>query len=167
MDWIVKNGDILDEPADALICSANPFLTLSGGVGGALHLRYGDHLCRELEAYLEERGKRYLDRGSVVVTRPAGVPYKAVIHGVAVDGMYDSSVEIVTGVLRGALSAAGEAGAKRVAVTALATGYGRLSVEDFARGVAGLAGETFGPVERATIVLRDADDTDAIRRVLA
>jgi hypothetical protein len=32
--WTVKCGDILDEPADVLICSANIFLNLSGGVGG-------------------------------------------------------------------------------------------------------------------------------------
>ena len=33
MRWTIKHGNILNEPADVLICSANPFLNLSGGVG--------------------------------------------------------------------------------------------------------------------------------------
>jgi hypothetical protein len=42
MKWTVKSGNILDENADVLICSANVFLNLSGGVGGAILLRCGD-----------------------------------------------------------------------------------------------------------------------------
>src|SRR5437763_11221519 len=55
MHWRIRHGDILDEPADVLICSANPFLTLSGGVGGALLLRYGPSLQSELNEYLAGR----------------------------------------------------------------------------------------------------------------
>ncbi|MEM6506506.1 MAG: macro domain-containing protein, partial [Planctomycetota bacterium] len=91
MQWTVKHGDILDEPADVLICSANPFLTLSGGVGGALLQRYGDPLRIELEEVLKSRSVNYVDRGSVIVTFPSDTPYKSIIHAVAVDGMYESS----------------------------------------------------------------------------
>lgn len=42
MRWIVKQGDILAEPADVLVCSANVSLNLSGGVGGEILRRYGD-----------------------------------------------------------------------------------------------------------------------------
>jgi hypothetical protein len=34
MFWHIRRGDILDEMAEVLVCSANPFLTLSGGVAG-------------------------------------------------------------------------------------------------------------------------------------
>lgn len=49
MRWTLKSGDILDEPADVLVCSANVFQNLSGGVGGAILLRYGDAVQRLCE----------------------------------------------------------------------------------------------------------------------
>ncbi len=166
MQWFVLHGDILDEPAEVLICSANPFLTLSGGVGGALLLRYGDGLQRELERHLRSVGRRHLDRGSVVVTRPSGTPYRAIIHAVAVDGFYQSSPEVVGSVLRKAMRAAAEAGGTRVAVAALATGYGTLTPAAFATGVSLLAEEAFEPIGRATIVVRKQAEADEIQRVL-
>ena len=39
MLWRLCVGDILDVPADVLVCSANVYLNLSGGVGGAFALR--------------------------------------------------------------------------------------------------------------------------------
>src|SRR4051794_41344277 len=136
MHWQIRHGDILDEPADVLICSANPFLTLSGGVGGALLLRYGSSLQSELNEYLAQRGRRFLDRGSVVVTEPPNTPYRAIIHAVAVNGFYESSPEVITGVTRAALGAAADLGARTIALTALATGYGRLTLGRFGQGLA-------------------------------
>lgn len=166
MRWTAKVGDILNEPADVLICSANPFLTLSGGVGGALMLRYGDQLCHELEDYLKASGQRFAERGTVVLTRPPGTPYKAILHAVAVDGMYESSAKVVTRVLRDAMNAAARVGARSVAVTALATGYGRLSSEEFAMGVVGLAGFGLPRIQRAVIVVRSEHDADKIRQII-
>jgi len=37
--WYVRHGDVLDVAADALVCPANVYLNLSGGVGGAFSLR--------------------------------------------------------------------------------------------------------------------------------
>jgi O-acetyl-ADP-ribose deacetylase (regulator of RNase III) len=36
MKIIIKVGDVLSEPADVLISTANPWLNLSGGVNGAI-----------------------------------------------------------------------------------------------------------------------------------
>ena len=166
MRWQVKHGDILDHPADVLICSANPFLTLSGGVGGALLLKYGNGLTDELTDHLARSGKRFAERGSVVVTYPQATPYKAVIHAVAVDGMYESSPEVVAEVLRESMRVAAEVEAREVAVTALATGYGKLTPADFAEGVSRMMVENFGTVERAMIVVRKPDEAEEIRRVL-
>ena len=41
MMWTLKRGDILAEQADALVCSANVLLNLSGGVGGEILLSRG------------------------------------------------------------------------------------------------------------------------------
>jgi len=167
MQWLVRHGDILDEPADVLICSANPFLTLSGGVGGALLLRYGGQLQHELECHLHEINRRYMDQESIVLTRPANTPYLAIIHAVAVNGFYESSPEIVHSVLYKAMQAASTESAKSVAVAALATGYGKLSLSDFAKGVRPLKGRKFEPTSQATIVVQEPSEAAEIERVLA
>lgn len=162
MHWRIRHGDILDEPADVLICSANPFLTLSGGVGGALLLRYGPTLQSELNEHLARRGRRYLERGSVVVSEPANVPYRAIIHAVAVNGFYESSPEIVRDVVRAALRAAAERGARTVALTALATGYGRLTLSQFGQGLADQVAEEFPPIQDVVIVVRRREDVQDV-----
>ena len=163
MHWRVRRGDILDEPADVLVCAANPHLTLSGGVGGALLLRYGPALQAELDDHL---GRRHVDVGTVVVTEAVGTPYRAVIHAVAVNALYESSPAIVAGVVRAALAVAAQRDARTVALAAVATGYGRLSIGQFAQGVSGLTGEAFPPVERVTVVVRGADDPAGVNRVV-
>jgi hypothetical protein len=50
--WCVSSADILDAKADGLICSANPNLNLSGGVGGAFLLRYGTEMQDFLHGHL-------------------------------------------------------------------------------------------------------------------
>jgi hypothetical protein len=42
--WRVAHGDLLDTDADGLLCSANPSLNLSGGVGGAFSMRFGPEM---------------------------------------------------------------------------------------------------------------------------
>ena len=69
--WSLKHGDLLDEPADVLVCSANVFLNLSGGVGGAFLLRYGGQMQEELHRYLAQRQIRsWACTGSTAFLRP-------------------------------------------------------------------------------------------------
>lgn len=166
MRWRARHGDILDVAADVLVCSANPFLTLSGGVGGALLLRYGASLQAELNDHLAQRGRRHLERGSIVVTRPPNTPYAAVIHAVAVNGFYESSPEVITDVVRAALRAAAGCGAHVVALTALGTGYGRLSIGQFARGLLHVVSEDFPPISDVVIGVRGADEAPEVARVV-
>jgi hypothetical protein len=89
--WLATTGDLLEIEADALICSANPQLNLSGGVGGAILLRYGEAMQKELHAKLRTAGLPYLNPGAAVATSPCGTKYRTVIHAVAIDGFYDTS----------------------------------------------------------------------------
>jgi O-acetyl-ADP-ribose deacetylase len=166
MRWRVQQGDILDEPADVLICSANPFLTLSGGVGGALLLRYGASLQQELNDALARQRRKFADRGSVIVTTPAHTPYRAILHAVAVDGFYESSPEIVAGVVRAALREAARRGARTIALAALATGYGKLTIGEFGRRLAGLIDEEVPPISAVTVVVRGAGDATELARAV-
>lgn len=167
MRWTVRAGDILAEPADALICSANPLLTLSGGVGGAFLLRYGDGMQRELEQHLRDNRRSFVPQGTVVACSPNGSPYLVVIHAVAVDAFYESSAEIVRDVLVKALQVAAQRGARTVALAALATGYGRLPVSDFADGARAVFSHSFHPVEEVVIVVRQQEDAMRLRDLLS
>lgn len=155
MHWCVKQGDILNEPADVLICSANVFLNLSGGVGGEILRRFGDSMQRELHKYLADRKLNFVQRGDVVATSPGGTAYKMVLHAVAVDGFYQSSRGVVGDVVERSLKLAAASGARRVALTALATGFGRMSIQDFSEGIRPLLMREFPPIEEVVIVVQN------------
>lgn len=162
MRWQVYQGDILDVPADVLVCSANVFLTLSGGVGGAFLLRYGLVMQEALQHYLIEWGIRHVEPGDVLSLPPCGGPYHGVLHAVAVNGVYESSPTIVAEVLAKSLLQAAALAATTVALTAVATGYGRMSISDFAAGLRRIIGEAFPPLERVTIGIRSPFDADEL-----
>lgn len=153
MRWTIANCDILERPADVLILSGNPQLNLSGGAGGAFRLRYGDEMQTELHRYLEAGGKKFVEPGTVVKMPPFASPYVAVLHAIGLDAFYDSSVNLIRATVRESLAMAAELGAKTVALTAIATGYGRMSIKDFAQAVQPLLSMDFHPIDRVEICL--------------
>ncbi len=166
ISWIVTCGNIVNEPADVLICSANVFLNLSGGVGGELLLRYGPQMQQELHQYLAKRGIRHVSRGEVIVTSSCGTTFRKVLHAVAVDGAYQSSSGVVQNIVARSLEISASLGAKRVALTALATGFGRLTLRQFGEGVLPLLAANFPPIEEVVICVRHESDRDELLRVL-
>ncbi|HXG12799.1 MAG TPA: macro domain-containing protein [Gemmataceae bacterium] len=166
MKWQLSHGDILDVPADVLVCSANVFLALSGGVGGAFLLRYGDAMQAALNRYLTDRGLRSVGRGEVVEMPPCGSSYRAVLHAVAVDAFYNSSAEVVRSVIDDSLRRAAARSARRVALAAVGTGYGRLSMAEFARGLTPLLERAYPPVEEVVLCLRSWPDAEELAKLL-
>jgi O-acetyl-ADP-ribose deacetylase (regulator of RNase III) len=164
--WEVRAGDILDVPADVLVCSANVYLTMSGGVGGAFLQRFGPAMQESLFQYLAVRGVRHVNQGDIVEMPGYGSPYRAVLHAVAVDGMYDTTPAIVTDLIVACLRRAGDLAARSVALTALATGYGRQSIAFFANALAPVMKTDFAPVSRVIIGVRSTSDEDELRSVL-
>src|SRR6186713_2035000 len=106
MNWRLYVGDILDIPADVLVCSANVYLTLSGGVGGAFLQRYGTAMQDALFQHLAERGIRHVNQGDLICLPPFGSPYRSVFHAVAVDGVYDSTPTVVSALVAASLQRA-------------------------------------------------------------
>ncbi len=147
MHWRLKQTNLLDEPADVLVCSANVSLNLSGGVGAELLGRYGDRMQKSLHAILHQRSPRAAKCGEVFAYSGKEMPYKAVLHAMAIDGWYQSSPQIITDITRKALKMAAEFEARKVAFTVLATGFGNLSLADFAQGVRPILNDEFPPVE--------------------
>ena len=152
-DWLLKQRNILDEPADVLICSANVNLLLTGGVGADLAARYGNSIQKALEAQIQNRRPRCAQRGEIFSYAGTEMPYRAVLNAVAINGWYDSSPDVITEIVRKALKMAAEIGARKVALTALATGFGRLTFAEFARGIRPLLCESMEPITEIVICL--------------
>lgn len=147
MRWQLKQTNLLDEPADVLVCSANVALNLSGGVGAELLGRYGKRMQDSLHAIVQERSPRAAKRGEVIAYAGEELPYKAILHAVAIDGWYESSPQIITDITRKALEMAAGYGARKVAFTVLATGFGNLTLADFAQGIRPVLHDEFPPIE--------------------
>lgn len=158
MKCSVRVGDVLDEHADALICPANPWLNLSGGVNGAILMRGGQAVQDELQAHLRSAGRSAVEAGTVVCTGPGPLCVKHILHAVAIDPFYGSSVELVKQAIESALATARSLGAVTVAMPMLATGYGPLRAEHFGLALADVLRRDWSPVEHLTVVVRGGDD---------
>jgi O-acetyl-ADP-ribose deacetylase (regulator of RNase III) len=135
MKLILKQCDILDIKAEILVCSANVSLNLTGGVGADIIKRCGAGMQEELHEMLESRTPKYASQGEVYVCNPHGLPYKTVFHAVAVNPLYNSSIQVIEKLLEKVFLKAQEFDAQSIALTALATGFGNLTLEDFAKGL--------------------------------
>lgn len=166
MRWQLRNANLLDQPADVLICSANPFLNLSGGVGGELLMRHGQEIQDELRTYLSSRKLRYVQPCDVIATYNGPAPYKAILHAVAIDAFYDTSPEWVTMTMKKALQMAAEHSAQRVAMAGLATGYGRMPMADFAAGLRPLLSLDFPPIDEVVLCFQNAGKYEELAALL-
>lgn len=161
----IQIGDVLEELADVLICPANPWLNLSGGVNGALLLRGGQSVQDELHSFLTHTGRKAVEPGGVVQTGPGPLAVRWILHAVAIDPFYDSSVELVTRTLGSALEQASQLGARTIVMPMLATGYGRLNTEEFGAALSSIREREWPDVERLTVVVRKVDDAGTLHRL--
>jgi O-acetyl-ADP-ribose deacetylase (regulator of RNase III) len=160
-------GDVLDVPADVLVSTANPWLQMTGGVNLAIILRpKGELVHEELQRHLPATGRRMVEPGTVVRTGPGSLPVKHILHAVAIDPSYDSSVELVASTITTALTQARELGARVVSLPALATGFGPLSMEDFAAALRQATQRDWSPLETLKVVLRQEADAETVRNAL-
>lgn len=158
--WSVQVGDVLAHPADLLICPANPWLNLSGGLGGQLLHRCGEALQRDLHGWLDTQGIKSVPQGTIVPTAGFGLPFRHIVHAVAVDPFYETSAKVISAIVRESLVWAGEHACPTVALAALGTGFGRLSCADFGVGVNALTRLEWPKIESVMVVLRSDGDRD-------
>jgi O-acetyl-ADP-ribose deacetylase (regulator of RNase III) len=126
---VIRKIDLLDQPTEAVIYSTNVQLRCSGGVGAALVDRYGPEVQHGLRLLLT--GRRFCDQGEIFEWVPPGMKCRAVFHTVPTDTWHNTTPQIVEDVLRRTLARCGERGFTRVALSALATGYGDLLLKEF------------------------------------
>ena len=79
---------------------------------------------------------------------------------------YDSSVELVADTIVKAFTQARELDARTVTMPALATGFGPLSMGDFALALARATAQDWSPLAVVKVVLQQAEDAETVRAVL-
>lgn len=165
--WHVVCADILDISADGLICSANPNLNLSGGVGGALLLQYGPEMQDYLHCFLRSKGTNFVERGTVVTTPACGTPYRVVAHAVAIDAFYETNSDVIRAIYRNAFAHLTNASCKTIATACLGCGYGRCSVEGFVEAISDLVGSSIDGVGEIKFVTTNEELSVAIGAALS
>jgi O-acetyl-ADP-ribose deacetylase len=168
MDVEVLVGNLLDVPVDVMIATANPWLQMTGGVNLKIILRpRGELVHEELQTHLRTSGGRFVPPGTVVRTGPASLPVRHILHAVAITLEYLSSVELVHDTIVTALTQARDLGARTVSIPALATGFGPLSMEEFAEALQQATRCDWSPIASLKVVLLRAEDAEMVRAVLA
>ena len=163
MQITIKVGNVLTEAADVLISTANPWLNLSGGVNGAIREVVGPELQSQLHQFLKDQGVAAVPAGTVVRSDPFGLAFKHVLHVVAIDPFYDSSIELVRAAFARALEMAVDLSAQSISTPTLATGYGPMSISDFGIAIAPLFGDPRLAQMSLNIVLRRDEDAVNLR----
>jgi len=161
--WTASVGDIPDSSADALICTANPQLNLSGGVGGAFGLRHGDAMQQVLHNWLAQSGRQFVKPGEIVVAPPCGSSFKVVVHAVAVDAFYDTSPEIICRAYESSFVALADEGCRTVAAACLACGYGRASPQRFINAIKPFFSRSLYGIDRVEFISSDAELIDVVQ----
>jgi O-acetyl-ADP-ribose deacetylase (regulator of RNase III) len=164
--WAASVGEILDLSADALICSANPQLNLSGGVGGEFLLRYGESMQRYLHDWLRRSACRFVTPGAVVAAPSCGSPFRVVLHAVAIDAFYDTSPDVITQAYGNAFAEASRMGCRVIASACLACGYGRATSEMFVSAIGRYLRGSVAGIERVEFRSTNAEVIDAVRRAI-
>jgi O-acetyl-ADP-ribose deacetylase (regulator of RNase III) len=164
--WTASVGEILDLSADALICSANPQLNLSGGVGGEFLLRYGESMQQYLHSWLLRSGHRFVAPGAVVPAPSCGSPFRVVLHAVAIDAFYDTSADAIAQAYINAFAEASRVGCRTITAACLACGYGRATPETFVSAIGRFLGDSIAGIDRVELRSTNAELIAAVRRAI-
>ena len=157
MDCVVKNCDVLDEPADALVYSINIMLNCTGGVSAGLVMRYGAQVQEELHALFSESEVRYGTQGKIYEHVCEGMPYRNVFHTMPCDGWYNTTPEIVEDILARCLHRCAEGNVTTIASSVLAAGFGDMDFDEFFRIVDRMAArDAFAAIGKLTVCIADA-----------
>ena len=167
MQITINVGNVLTETADVLISTANPWLNLSGGVNGAIREVVGPELQSQLHQFLKDQGVAAVPAGTVVRSDPFGLAFKHVLHVVAIDPFYDSSIELVRSAFTRALEMAVDLSAQSISTPTLATGYGPMTISDFGIAIAPLLDDPRFAQMSLKIVLRRDEDAANLRESLS
>lgn len=154
----VVQGNLLEEPVDAIVNAANGHLAHGGGVAGIISRAAGPELQRESDELVRKRGP--LPAGSAVATTAGKLPFKGVIHAVGPrQGEGDEEAKLVRA-LDSAFACAKERGWNSVSFPAVSAGI--FAVPPAACARAYVAAARNAPLGRLRLCLRDQPVIDAV-----
>lgn len=131
----VQKSDITSVTADAIVNASNTRLILGSGVSGAIRRAANSTLQSELAAIGDNRS---LQPGDVIITASHGLPNTDwLLHAATANG----APQTIRRALRSCLQIAESRGFRSLAIPALGTGTGGLSVETFTNIVAEESGK--------------------------
>ncbi len=120
-------GDITEQPVDAIVNAANPTLMGGGGVDGAIHRKGGPAIKEETRKIRQMLYPEGLSTGEAVVTTAGNLRAKKVIHtvGPVWHGGTHGEPELLRRAYWNSLERAREHGLRTVAFPSISTGaYG-------------------------------------------
>ena len=121
----LRQGDITQIPADAIVNAANSSLAGGGGVDGAIHRAGGPAIMADLERRYGRA--RHCPTGSAVISDAGALPAKWVIHAVGPiwRGGEQGESDLLASAYRTSFRLAAEAGAASISFPSISTGvYG-------------------------------------------
>jgi len=172
--WVVQ-GDLTQQPVDALVNAANSRLVLGAGVAGAIRQRGGPEIQAECDAIGP------IDLGDAAVTGAGNLKARWVIHAAGMPPGGSATESSIHASVRRSLELAREKGCRSVAIPAIGAGIGGFPAQRcaeilLAEARAHLAGETtleeirfvlFGePAYRVFEMVNDAAKVEAQMRKL-
>ncbi len=116
----IVQGDITEEPVEAIVNAANERLAHGGGVAGAIVRQGGWEIQEESNAWVREHGR--VPTGSAAITGAGQLPARYVIHAVGpIWGSGDEDAKLA-GAVHSALRLAEEHGVRSVSLPAISAG---------------------------------------------
>ena len=158
----VIQGNLLEEPVDAIVNAANGHLAHGGGVAAIISRAAGPALQEESDRIVRERGP--FATGSAVVTTAGKLPFKGVIHAIGPRfGEGDEEAKLVQ-----ALSAAFQRARQRdwtsVSFPAVSAGIFAVPLDICARAY--VAAARNAGLSKVRLCLRDQPVIDAVLKEL-
>ncbi len=157
-EFQVVQGNLLEEPVDAIVNAANGHLAHAGGVAAAISRAAGPALQQESDRIVRERGP--FATGSAVPTTAGRLPFKGVIHAVGPrwgEGDEEAKLERA---LAAAFGCARERGWNSVSFPAVSSGIFGVPPEVCARAY--LAAVRAAALSKVRLCLRDQPVIDAV-----
>ena len=153
-------GDLLEEPVDAIVNAANGHLAHGGGVAGIISRAAGPELQKESDARVQKHGP--YPAGAAVATTAGKLPFRGVIHAIGPrHGEGDEERKLVLA-LANSFALASERGWASVAFPAVSSGIFAVPLEICARAY--LTAGRAAPLRKLRLCLRDQPVIDAVLR---
>jgi len=157
----VVRGNLLEEPADAIVNAANGHLAHGGGVAGIISRAAGPELQAESDRIVRNGP---LATGSAAVTTAGRLPFKGVIHAVGPRyGEGDEEAKLVKA-LSSAFSLAKDRGWETVSFPAVSSGIFAVPLDICARAY--LKAARGAGLRNVRLCLRDQPVIEAVLKEL-